>query len=112
MFTGLIESTGTLLSRQAEGNCGRLKIKALRAFQSLEYGESIAVNGVCLTLEKSNAAGDELEFFTLNETLRRTNLGDLAFGSKVNLERAMAAGSRFGGHLVSGHVDGTGKILC
>ena len=73
-------------------------------------GESIAVNGVCLTLEK-DLGGNLLEFHVMEESFRRTNLGNLNTGDLVNLERALAVGDRLGGHIVSGHVDGTGTVL-
>ena len=109
MFTGLIETTGTFLGAAMSGKAGKLRIETAGALDSPVIGESIAVNGACLTLEK--AVGAVLEFHVLEETFRKTNLGRLQRGSRVNLERAMALGDRFGGHIVSGHVDGTGKIL-
>ena len=80
------------------------------AFPDLQMGESIAVNGVCLTLEK-DLGGNLLEFHVMEESFRRTNLGNLNTGDLVNLERALAVGDRLGGHIVSGHVDGTGTVL-
>lgn len=109
MFTGLIESVGTFLSADLSGKAGKLRVESHKRFHDLIPGESIAVNGVCLTLEQS--AGAVLEFHVMEESFRRTNLGFLQRGSSVNLERALALGSRLGGHIVSGHVDGTGKIL-
>ncbi|MBR4664486.1 MAG: riboflavin synthase, partial [Lentisphaeria bacterium] len=91
------------------GKAGKLRIESRKILSDPVPGESIAVNGVCLTLEK--ASGAVLEFHVLEETFRKTNLGLLQRGAQVNLERAMALGDRFGGHIVSGHVDGTGKIL-
>ena len=105
MFTGLVEQTGILLARQG----GRLTIRPDRPFASPETGESIAVNGCCLTAERFGADGS-VEFFTLAETLRRTNLGALRLGSRVNLERAMCAGARLGGHIVQGHVDAAAPL--
>ncbi len=104
MFTGIIEEVGKIESVGA----GCLKVRAKHILEGTKIGDSIAVNGVCLTVTSMTA-----ESFTadvMNETLSRTNLGGLKKGSGVNLERAMAAGGRFGGHIVSGHVDGTGKI--
>ena len=105
MFTGLVESVGKLVGRSGE----HIRVRPARRFESPQFGESVAVNGCCLTLERDFPDGT-LEFFTLAETLDRTNLGRLPIGSPVNLERAMLAGGRFGGHIVSGHIDGTGTI--
>ncbi len=109
MFTGLVETTGVFLGAQMAGKAGKLRLESAEILSDPVPGESIAVNGACLTLEK--AAGAILEFHVLEETFRKTNLGLLQRGDRVNLERAMALGNRFGGHIVSGHVDGTGKIL-
>jgi riboflavin synthase len=87
----------------------RLGISAERVTGDTLAGDSISVNGACLTV--GEAAGGMLTFFAMPETLRRTALGTLAEGSPVNLERAMAATSRFGGHIVQGHVDGVGEVL-
>lgn len=106
MFTGLVESVGTL--RQRSGS--KVVIAPGRKWDDLVYGESIAVNGCCLTLEQ-NLPNGELVFHTLEETLRRTNLGKIPIGSKVNLERAMCAGARLGGHIVQGHVDCCSNVL-
>lgn len=106
MFTGLVEQVGVLQRRGG----GKLVIKPQKALRDLQTGESIAVNGCCLSLEEVSRSG-ELVFHTLEESLARTNLSCLAPGSHVNLERAMASHSRFGGHIVQGHVDGTGRIL-
>ena len=106
MFTGLIETTGTIVRRG--GNA--LAVRPARPLEAPARGESIAVNGCCLTLERRTAAG-ELEFFTLDESLRRTALGALAVGDRVNLERAMIAGARLDGHIVQGHVDAALKVL-
>ena len=105
MFTGLVEGTGRIVGRGGS----RLTVHAEFPLAA-ERGDSIAVNGCCLTLERPAAAG-ELEFFTLEETLRRTNLGGLAVGAAVNLERALLAGSRLDGHLVQGHVDAALEVL-
>ena len=105
MFTGLVQQVGTLLSASS----GRLLIRPARRIENPVIGESIAVNGCCLTLERVNAAG-ELEFHTLAETLSRSNLGTLGPGSPVNLERALALGDRLGGHLVQGHVDAVALV--
>lgn len=109
MFTGLIEQMGLLTGRSCVGGAGKLFVRPEKGFEAPEFGESVAVNGACLTLEKYEKG--QLEFHTLEETLKRTNLGKLALGSPVNLERALKVGARVGGHFVSGHVDGTGRVL-
>jgi riboflavin synthase len=110
MFTGLIESTGKIKSRTVSGGAGKLVVKAKKTLPELKFGESIAVNGVCLTLEQELADGS-LEFHTLEETLNRTNLGKTAIGGIVNLERALRLGDRLGGHMVSGHVDTVSPVI-
>ena len=109
MFTGLIEKTGILTGREAGAKAGRLTVKPDTPWGDLEAGESIAVNGACLTFEKE--AGGNLTFFVMKETLDRTNLGVIPVGARVNLERALSLGSRLGGHLVSGHVDAAVKVV-
>jgi riboflavin synthase len=108
VFTGLVEEVGRV-SRLEEGEMLRLSIAAGRAAEDTREGDSVSVNGVCLTVGETDER--TLTFYAMPETLRRTALGDLAEGSAVNLERAMAAGSRFGGHIVQGHVDGVGEVL-
>jgi riboflavin synthase len=108
VFTGLVEEVGRVTPLQ-DGEMLRLGISANRVTRGTHAGDSISVNGVCLTV--GEADGGMLIFFAMPETLRRTALGTLAEGSVVNLERAMAAGSRFGGHIVQGHVDGVGEVL-
>ena len=110
MFTGLVEMTGKILARKLQGEAGKLTIEIAAPFKNLEQGESIAVNGVCLTLE-SGMEGGPLVFLVMRETFSRTNLGSEPIGATVNLERAMPANGRFGGHIVSGHVDGCGTIV-
>lgn len=110
MFTGIIQTTGIVRSLNRGGEGGTLVLKPETEFTAPVHGESIAVNGVCLTLERANSRG-ELEFHTLAETLRRSNLGAVPVGGRVNLERALAVGDRLGGHLVSGHIDGVVKML-
>ena len=110
MFTGLIQGVGRLLARESRGGDARLRI----AFgdlpaQDLALGESIAVNGVCLTVVAFDAHGFEAD--ASSETLSLTTLGGLPPDAPLNLERALRAGDRLGGHLVSGHVDGVGKVL-
>ena len=109
MFTGLIEKTGVLTGRETGAKAGRLTVKPDTPWTDLEAGESIAVNGACLTFEKES--GGALTFFVMKETLDRTNLGQLKNGARVNLERALSLGSRLGGHLVSGHVDAAVKVV-
>ncbi len=108
MFTGLVEEVGRV-SRLERGALLHLGISAERATEGTRAGDSVAVNGVCLTVGETD--GRTLTFYAMPETLRRTALGRLAEGSAVNLERAMAAGSRFGGHIVQGHVDGVGEVI-
>ena len=108
MFTGLVEEVGRVTSLE-EGEMLRLGISADRTTGNTRAGDSISVNGACLTVGESDEG--TLTFFAMPETLRRTALGTLAEGSPVNLERAMAATSRFGGHIVQGHVDGVGEVL-
>lgn len=108
MFTGIIEELGTVIKLDQQGVSARITIEADKVLENTKLGDSIAVNGVCLTvtdLGKSKFCAD-----VMAETLRRSSLGVLKKGSKVNLERAMAADGRFGGHMVSGHIDGTGEI--
>lgn len=105
MFTGIIEETGRVKS---VGN-GHLCVEAKKVLEGTKIGDSIAVNGVCLTVTDMTSSVFYAD--VMNETLKRSSLGLLSSGSKVNLERAMAADGRFGGHFVSGHIDGTGKII-
>jgi len=108
MFTGLIEQTATCLALEKNGRHGTLKL-ANPFTADIAVGDSIAVNGACLTVEAFSAG--ELVFHALAETFARTNLGQLRPGSLVNLERALRLGDRLGGHLVSGHVDTVVKVL-
>lgn len=110
MFTGLIESTGTLESRSDSGEAGKLRIVTPIAHE-LATGDSIAVNGACLTVERIDAGANIIEFHTMSETLSRTNLGVIEPGARVNLERPLRLGDRLGGHLVQGHVDATVPVL-
>lgn len=108
MFTGIIEETGKVKSISRSGPSARLTVEASVVLEDISPGDSIAVNGVCLTVTDFSE-----KFFTadiMHETLDRSSLGSLAPGSSVNLERAMSMERRFGGHIVSGHIDGTGKI--
>ena len=108
MFTGIVEETGTIKKIEKGTSSGRLTIEADKVLQGSEIGDSIAVNGVCLTI--TGMSGHLFTADVMAETIRRSNLGTLSSGSRVNLERAMAADGRFGGHIVSGHIDGTGVI--
>ncbi|OPZ31137.1 MAG: Riboflavin synthase [Lentisphaerae bacterium ADurb.BinA184] len=110
MFTGLIEDVGVLAGRRSLGQAGKLEVRTGLPLNEVRVGDSLAVNGACLTVESVQAAGGTLTFHTLAETLRRTNLGSLPLGARVNLERAMRLGDRLGGHLVAGHIDTTAEI--
>ncbi len=111
MFTGIVEGTGTVaaLAAAADGSGARLEVEAPWPAGELRLGESVAVNGCCLTVAEPTAAGFAADLVA--ESLRRTALGGLAAGARVNLERPMALGGRLGGHLVQGHVDGVAKVL-
>ena len=108
MFTGIIEEIGTVKNIQRNGSNSFIVIEAKKVLEDVHLGDSIAVNGVCLTVTKTD--GSIFQADVMNETLSRSSLGELRQGSKVNLERAMATNGRFGGHIVSGHIDGTGII--
>ena len=108
MFTGIIEELGSVRSLSLTGTSGKITIDAKKVLEGTRIGDSIAVNGVCLTVISLQRDGFTAD--VMAETVRRSNLGDLRRGDRVNLERAMDAGGRFGGHLVSGHIDGTGTI--
>ncbi len=104
MFTGLVESLGRVIDINISGGTAKLAIAPDKNFHNLKYGESIAVNGACLTLEK-DFSNDRLTFHALEESLNKTNLKFLKVNDIVNLERALALGDRLGGHLVQGHID-------
>jgi riboflavin synthase len=108
MFTGLVEAMGNVVSLEEKGEQARLCI-AIPFSAELTLGDSVAVNGCCLTVAEISEA--DIAFDVLAQTLRVTSLGKLAVGSVVNLERALRVGDRLGGHFVQGHVDGTGVIL-
>ena len=108
MFTGIIEEIGKISNIKRGARSAILSIQASKVLEDAHLGDSIAVNGVCLTVTTLN--GDVFTADVMNETLSRSSLGSLRAGSPVNLEREMAAGGRFGGHIVSGHIDGTGRI--
>ena len=108
MFTGIIEEKGMISRIMKTASQAILTIKAKKVMEDIHIGDSIAVNGICLTVTFFSA--NEFQADVMHETLNRTALKMLKPGSSVNLERAMAAGGRFGGHMVSGHIDGTGRI--
>ena len=108
MFTGIIEETGKIQSLSLAGTSGVLRVRAKKVLEGTRIGDSIAVNGVCLTV--TSLSPDAFTADVMAETVRRTGLGSLKPGDRVNLERAMAADGRFGGHIVAGHIDGTGRI--
>ena len=108
MFTGLIDRTGEIRQLQATASGLELTIVPQSPYAALELGESIAVNGMCLTVTKITDDGFCAD--VSRESIHRSTIADLTVGALVNLERAMAMGDRFGGHIVSGHIDGTGKI--
>ncbi len=109
MFTGIVEETGTVASIQKNGRSARLSVKGGIVFDELGLGDSVAVNGVCLTV--AGMKGNVFWADVMNETFSRTNLERLGPGSRVNLERATRADGRFGGHMVYGHIDGVGRII-
>lgn len=108
MFTGIIEEIGTITAVRKSPLEAKLTISAEKIFSDLKIGDSVAVNGVCLTA--SDISENTFTADVMNETFHRSSLSKLKLGSHVNLERAMAADGRFGGHIVAGHVDGTGII--
>lgn len=108
MFTGIIEEIGTIQAIQKGRLSSVLTIQGKTVFSDIHIGDSIAVNGVCLTV--TGYEKDTFQADVMPETLSRSSLGSLKLGSPVNLERAMLANGRFGGHIVSGHIDGTGCI--
>ncbi len=108
MFTGLVERTGRVVSVE-EGGMARLTVHAGWLTDDTRVGDSVSVNGVCLTVNEADA--ETLVFYVMPETLKRTAFGGLREGSNVNLERAMTPEKRFGGHIVQGHVDGVGKVM-
>lgn len=108
MFTGIVEFVGRVRSVSRAGDLASLVVEAGPLTDGVKLGDSVAVNGCCLTVTAFDAA--QLTFQAVSETLQRTNLGDLAPGSPVNLERAMRADQRLDGHIVQGHVDATGAV--
>ena len=109
MFTGIVEELGEVSGRQQSRASSVLTVKGEKVMAGLQEGDSVAVNGVCLTVARIFPAAFYAD--VMPETLRKTNLHLLKNGEKVNLERALPVGGRFGGHFVSGHIDGTGKIM-
>ena len=109
MFTGIVEEMGKISAIRQGAKSAQLTIQAQTVLEGTRIGDSIAVNGVCLTVTSLSASAFTAD--VMAESLRRSALGDLSPGSPVNLERAMAANGRFGGHIVSGHIDGTGTIF-
>ncbi|MGB2949224.1 riboflavin synthase [Rhodococcus sp. BGS-1C] len=110
MFTGIVEELGEIVGAETLADAARFTVKGPIVTSDARHGDSIAVNGVCLTVVEVSAEGS----FTadvMQETLNRSSLGRLEIGSRVNLERAASLGSRLGGHLVQGHVDGTGRVV-
>lgn len=109
MFTGIVEETGTVKSISMAGSSGTIVIEAKKVLENTQIGDSIAVNGICLTVTSMTANSFSAD--VMAETVRRSSLSECRSKDKVNLERAMAANGRFGGHIVSGHIDGTGTIV-
>ncbi|MFE3327102.1 riboflavin synthase [Streptomyces sp. NPDC059176] len=109
MFTGIVEELGEVTAVEDLGDASRFRLSGPVVTDGARHGDSIAVNGVCLTVVES---GDgEFTADVMAETLNRSSLGALTVGSRVNLERPMAVGGRLGGHIVQGHVDGTGTVI-
>ncbi|MCD9143222.1 riboflavin synthase [Streptomyces albireticuli] len=109
MFTGIVEELGEVVSVDSRGDSSLFRLRGPLVTEGAKHGDSIAVNGVCLTVVET--ADGEFTADVMAESLKRSSLGALVPGSRVNLERPMALGGRLGGHLVQGHVDGTGTIL-
>jgi len=108
MFSGIVEEVGTVRALRRRGASAVLTVAAQRGLTGTRVGDSLAINGACLTVTALDAGSFTVDLAP--ETLRRTNLGDLRPGSPVNLERALAVGDRLGGHFVQGHVDGAGRV--
>ncbi|MCZ2814581.1 riboflavin synthase [Modestobacter sp. VKM Ac-2984] len=114
MFTGIVEELGTLVAREDGADSAVLRIRARKALQDVALGDSIAVNGVCLTVtgvEPGPDGGGVWSTDVMAETLRRSSLGATGSGDRVNLERAVTPQTRLGGHIVQGHVDGVGTVV-
>lgn len=108
MFTGIIEETGTLCEIKKGAASAQVRIRCRKVLEGTAVGDSIAVNGICLTVTAMEA--DSFTADVMAETMRRSSLSDISVPGTVNLERAMSANGRFGGHIVSGHIDGCGRI--
>ncbi|QLY29037.1 riboflavin synthase [Nocardia huaxiensis] len=111
MFTGIVEELGEIVGTEQLDDAARLTIRGPKVTSDAGHGDSIAVNGVCLTVVDEQVDGDTFTVDVMGETLNRSSIGALGVGSRVNLERAAAVNSRLGGHIVQGHVDGTGAIV-
>jgi len=109
MFTGIVESIGYITAIEMQGGCKKLSIKPLFSFADLIIGESISINGICLTVTDFTAT--LFNVTVVPETLRLTNLANIELHDSVNLERSLKLGDKMGGHYVQGHVDGVGEIL-
>ncbi|MFH9860823.1 riboflavin synthase [Streptomyces sp. NPDC017202] len=109
MFTGIVEELGEITAVENLDDACRFRVRGPVVTDGAKHGDSIAVNGVCLTVVEHE--GDEFTADVMAETLKRSSLGALTVGSRVNLERPTAVGARLGGHIVQGHVDGTGQVL-
>ena len=109
MFTGIVEEVGTVVDREEQADAARLRIRAAKVIEDVALGDSISVSGVCLTV--TEVADGVWSTDVMAETLRRSSLGDVQAGQPVNLERAVTAHTRLGGHLVQGHVDSVGTVL-
>lgn len=108
MFTGIVETVGHVVGVERHGELARVEVEAPAILEGVRIGDSVAVNGACLTVTRIEAP--RLSFDAVRETLEKTSLGALGSGSRVNLERAMRADARFDGHIVQGHVDATGTV--
>jgi riboflavin synthase len=114
VFTGIVEEVGTLVVREDQGDSAVLRIRAQRVLEDVALGDSISVNGVCLTVTGVQPDTDGASVWSTDvmaETLRRSSLGSVVDGAPVNLERAVTAHTRLGGHMVQGHVDGVGTLV-
>lgn len=109
MFTGIVEELGTVTAKEDLADAARFTVEGAVVTSDASHGDSIAVNGVCLTVVEVREGAFTAD--VMQETLSRSSLGSLRVGSRVNLERAASLGSRLGGHLVQGHVDGTGTVI-
>lgn len=109
MFTGIIEEIGTIRQIRKGSVSGALTIGAKMVMEDVKLGDSVAVNGVCLTVRERGRESFTVD--VMHETFERSSISAFRVGTRVNLERAIAAGGRFGGHIVSGHIDGTGRIV-